>query len=551
LGKKANVKELLDRAERLRGLRQNWEAYWQDVLYFAIPRKSYITRTKQEGDRLPLDVYDSAAIEALRIFAAGLAGYLTNPSAKWFNLRTEDRNLSDDKEVKVWLKDSEDKINDTLNGSNFYASIHEAYLDFGSIGLCCIFIEEDIEDMVRFYTRPIKEIFIDQNEREVIDTVYREFEWTVRQMYRKWGDDCPKEVVDKFNKNKFEDKYKIIHCVEPRYDYHPGKKDNLNMPFMSVYIEKNSKKKLSESGFKSFPYMIAGANKESGEIYFTSPLMECFSDTKMVNRMAYTTLLAGMMGTLPPLDVPSDGFLNALNLNPGAINYRNPATPGDNNEVRPIVTGANSGIGFEFITRVEQKIQRALFVDLFLALAQRDPRMTATEVIAREQERMLLLGPMLGRLTEMFSQIIKRTFSILQEKGIILPIPQALLPQPGQNPQSLIVEYVSPLARAQKSSEMKSIQNTIIMVGQLAQANPQVLDKIDLDKTVDEIADIEGINPELIRDASEVAEIRQARATAEEAVKKMQMAASGAQIAKDAGAASKSMAEAKGAEGMQ
>lgn len=544
---RANVKELLARAERLRGLRQSWENYWQDVLYYCIARKAYVTRSKQEGDRLPCDVYDSAAIEALRIFAAGLMGYLTNPSAKWFNLRTENRDLMDDKEVKVWLKDSEDKIYDTLNGSNFSSAIHEGYLDFGSIGMCVIFIEEDLKDYIRFYTRPIKEIFIDQSEREEIDTVYREFEFTIRQIYRKWGENCSKETIEKYNKGKLEEKVTILHCVEPRYDYHPGKKDSVNMPFMSVYIEKETKKKLSEGGYKSFPYMIAGANKESGELYYTSPMMECFSDTKMVNQMVKTNLRAGMKSADSPLDVPSDGFLNPLNLNPGAINYRNPGTPGDNNEIRQIYKDKSGvPITLELIDRVEQKIQRALFVDLFLALAQRDPKMTATEVLAREQERMLLLGPMLGRLTEMFSNIIKKTFEILTDKRIILPLPQSLVGQ-----ENLIVEYVSLLAKAQKASDLKSISNTVALIGPIAQAIPDVLDKIDADKYVDEVADLTGINPELIRDKSEVEEIRKARATAQEAAKKMQAMDVMAGAAQKGGAAAKSFAEAKGVENVQ
>lgn len=537
---KANVKELLSRAERLHGIRQNWTNYWEDVLYYALARKAYITRTKEQGDRLPVDVYDSSAIESLRIFAAGLAGYLTNPSAKWFNLRTEDRDLMDTKEVKVWLKDSEDKIYDTLNGSNFNSAIHEAYLDFGSIGMCVIFIEEDAKDYVRFYTRPIKEIFIDMNEREDIDTVYREFEFTVRQIYRKWGDNAPKEIVDKYNKGKLEEKATIIHCVEPRFDYHPGKIDSLNMPFMSVYIEKASKKKMSEGGYKSFPYMIAGANKESGETYFTSPMMECFSDTKMVNQMVKTNLKAAMKLVDPPLDVPHDGFLGSLNLNPGAVNYRNPGVPGVDDKVRPIQTGGNVPLGLELIDRVEKKIQRALFVDLFLALAQRDPKMTATEVLAREQERMLLLGPMLGRLTEMFSNIIKKTFEILSEKRIIEPVPLTLA-----NQKNLIVEYVSPLAKAQKASDLKSIQNTLSLIAPVAEAIPNVIDKIDTDKYVDEVADLTGINPELIRDKSEVEEIRKARATAEEAQKKMQAIDAMAGAADKGASAAKQMKEAE------
>ncbi len=510
-------------------------SYWQDVLYYCIPRKSYITREKVEGQRLPVDVYDSAAIEALRIFAAGLAGYLTNPSAKWFNLRTEDRDKADNKEVKVWLKDSEEKVYDTLNGSNFNASIHEGYLDLGSIGMMTIFIDKDPKDYVRFYTRPIKEISIDQNEREEIDTVYRSFEFTVKQMYEKWEKDCSTETLKKYKNGKFEEKVVVLHCVEPRHIYNPGKKDSVNMPWKSVYIEKEAKKKLSESGYEIFPYAIGGANKESGELYYTSPMMECFSDIKMVNQMTKTNLKAGMKAVDPPMDIPNDGFINDLNLNPGAPNYRNPSTPGVNDEIRPIGKNINVPLGIDMVERVERKIQRALFVDLFLALTERSPKMTATEVLARQQERMLLLGPMIGRLTEMLSHIIKRTFAILQERGVILPPPAVLRPDPAEKnprPQNLIIEYVSPLARAQKMSEIGAINNVLAIVGNIAAVQTQVLDKIDFDKTVDEIADIHGINPELIRGTTAVKAIRDARAKAEEAVRKIQMAKAGVDVVK-------------------
>lgn len=515
------------------------DVFYDDKIYCVTVKPYHLIYVRRNGTCFWSG--NSSAIESLRIFAAGLAGYLTNPSAKWFNIRTENRDLMDTKEVKVWIKDSEDKIYDTLNGSNFNGSIHEAYLDFGSVGLCVVFMEDDPEDYVRFYTRPIKEIYIDQNEREEIDVIHREFEFTIRQAYKRWGENCSKEVKDKYEKNKLEEKVVIIHCVEPRYDYHPGKKDSFNMAFMSVYIEKETKKKLSESGFKVFPYMVAGANKESGELYYTSPMMECFSDIKMVNQMVKTNLKAGMKAVDPPLDVPNDGFLNPLNLNPGAVNYRQPGTPGDNNEIRPIQTGSNVPLGLELVDRVEKKIQRALFVDLFLALAQRDPKMTATEVLAREQERMLLLGPMLGRLERMFSNIIKRTFQILLEREVILPFPIAL-----NNQQNLVIEYVSPLAKAQKASDLKSISNTIALISPLAQAIPNIIDKIDSDKYVDEVADLTGINPELIRDKSEVKEIREARATAEEAARKLQAMDAMAGVAQKGGAAAKSISEAQG-----
>lgn len=539
---KTNVKDILRLADRMKSVRQNWESIWNECCYYSIPRKAFITSTKIEGQRLATDVYDSSGVEALQVFAAGLHGYLTNPSAKWFNLRTENRDAMDDKAVKVWVKEAEDKIYDTLNGSNFNQQIHEAYIDFGSIGTCSMYSEEDPLDIVRFYTRPMKEIFIDENARESVDTVYRRFYLTVRQAYQIFGENCSKKTVELYKKGKTDEKVEILHAVFPRREYNPQKKDALNMAWASVYIEIEVEKKLSEGGYKTFPYMVARANKESGELYGTSPVLSCLADIRMANSMAKTNIKAAMKIVDPPLVAPNEGWAGPLNLNPGAVNYRlNTPAPGVDDRAYPFQSGGNIPIGLDLLERVDQKIRRALFVDLFLALQERDPRMTATEVLSREQERMLILGPMLGRLmNELLDPIVVRTFLILRSMGVISPMPEGMA-QSGR----LVIEYVSPLARAQKASEMKAINATLAIIGQFAPANPAVLDKIDMDKTVDEVADLEGINPELIRSEDEVNEIRGQRAEAQQKAAQIEMIEKGASAADKGASAVKSLREAQ------
>ena len=94
----------------------------------------------------------------------------------------------------------------------------------------------------------------------------------------------------------------------------------------------------------------------------------------------------------------------------------------------------------------EQKrtsIKRAFFVDLFLLLANYTDQMTATEVAERVNEKMLILGPMLGRLmSELLDPIITRTFNILLRLKKIPP------PPPELANQDYKVKYISPLAKA-------------------------------------------------------------------------------------------------------
>jgi transposase-like protein len=50
------------------------------------------------------------------------------------------------------------------------------------------------------------------------------------------------------------------------------------------------------------------------------------------------------------------------------------------------------------------------------------------------------------------------------------------------------------------------------MAGGVAQFVPEVIDKIDADKVIDEAAEIFGVSPEIIRDGRQVQAIRQQRA---------------------------------------
>jgi hypothetical protein len=136
-------------------------------------------------------------------------------------------------------------------------------------------------------------------------------------------------------------------------------------------------------------------------------------------------------------------------------------------------------------------------------MMQNGPQMTATEVVQRNEEKMRLLGPVLGRLqSELLRPLIDRTFAILLRKKIFRQAPQFLA---GQDIQ---IEYVSPLAKAQRSSELQSIMRAIEIFGSLAQISP-VFDHINIDNLVTHLADIVGVPAKVLNSKSEVNAIRQ------------------------------------------
>ena len=152
--------------------------------------------------------------------------------------------------------------------------------------------------------------------------------------------------------------------------------------------------------------------------------------------------------------------------------------------------------------------------------------MTIPEVQRRISENMVLLGPVVGRFTqEVLSPIIFRVFDILYAAGEI-PLP----PMSVQG-QDLDIVYISTLARAQRESEVFSLQAFMQDTGMVATAFPEALDKLSGDVMINDLAKIRGINPEVLRSDSEVAQIRKQRAEMQAQAAKMQQIKDVAEIA--------------------
>ena len=319
------AEDIIKKVDILDSERAGITSYWQDLANFCFPRKAWITAKKNTGDRLNFSqLFDSVAIRALQIMAAGFSSHLTNPSSKWFSLGTKDIKLMTSKAVQIWFKEVEEEIFSTLSTSNFEPVMQEFYLDSGCFGTGSILSEEDFKTRVRFTSIPLSEIYIEEDFSGRINRVYRQFEYTVQQAYGRWGDDAGEAVREQMRENKPQNllkKLKFIHSVVPREYRDRSKIDNLNMPWQSQWVEVSKKENIAESGFEEFPYHTGRFNKLTGEVWGFSPAMNVLSDIRMVSAAKKTLIRAAMKMVDPPFIIPQRGFIQPLNFNPGGPNY--------------------------------------------------------------------------------------------------------------------------------------------------------------------------------------------------------------------------------------
>ena len=492
--------EMLDRRyTTLKTQRSNWENHWQQLADYMLPRKADITKTRSAGDKRTELIYDGTAIHAVELLASSLHGMLTSPSTPWFSLRFRNRDLQGDDVGNEWLEACTDLMYQAFNRSNFQQEIHELYYDLVVFGTGSYYVELD-EEGLRFACRHIAEICISENQDGRVDTVYRSFKLPARAIAQQFSE---KDLGDKIKKDLNEDPYvehDLVHVVYPRGE---AGKIKTKKPFASVYYTKDDKHLLGESGFDEFPFMVTRFVKDSVSTYGRSPAMTALPDVKMLNKMSETIIKAAQKQIDPPLMVPDDGFMMPIRTTPGSLNfYRS----GARDRMEPLQIGANNPVGLNMEEQRRNAIRQAFFVDQLL-LGQ-GSTMTATEVLQRNEEKMRLLGPVLGRLqAELLQPLIDRSFSLLLRSGALPPAPEFL------QGQDIDIEYVSPLAKAQKMTDLQSMLRGFEIMVQMAQVAP-VMDYLDSDKLVQYVVETTGMPARVIKSKIEVDQARRQKAEA-------------------------------------
>ena len=493
-----HIAALDKRYQSLLSQRSNWEKHWQELADYMLPRKADITKQRTQGDKRTELIYDSTALHSVELLASSLHGMLTSPSTPWFSLQYRDSGLQSNDEANEWLETCSSQMYKALQRSNFQQEIHELYYDLVVFGTASIFIEyEDKDDTLRFSARHIAEICISEDMTDKVDTVFRKFKMTARQIIQRFGKDNAPERVKKDSENDPYVEHTIIHVVHPRSEA-KGKfaKDK---PFASIYYHLDSKVLLSESGFDSMPFCVPRMNKDSVSIWGRSPAMNALPDTKMLNKMSEVTIRAAQKQIDPPLMVPDDGFILPVRTTPGALNFYRTGT---RDRLEPLQVGANNPLGLNMEEQRRQAIREAFYVDQLIT-PQSGPRMTATQTLQLAEERMRILGPVLGRLqAELLQPLISRTFELLL-RNKQLPEPPEMLQ--GQN---IDIEYVSPLAKAQKLTDLQSTMRGLEVMMQMGEMIP-VADYIDTDGLIKYIAEVTGMPAKIIRSDEEVAEIQE------------------------------------------
>ena len=515
------AKMVMERYKTLKAQRVTWEDHWQEIADYFLPRKANITEKHTQGDKRHDQIFDGTATHALELLSSSLNGMLTNTISPWFVLKFRNQMAADNDAANEWLESVSKIMQQVFARSNFQQEIFELYHELLAFGTSAMFITDDVKDDLRFKTLHISEIFITENEKGLVDSLTRKFHIKNKNIPAMYADaNLPRGILTDIEKSPYEDTT-IIHSVYPS-DKPMGYDNNKNMDYVSCHVHEKTGTLLRESGFKEFPYVVPRYLKSSSnEIYGRSPAMNALPDTKMLNTMSKTTIKAAQKQIDPPLMVPDDGFILPIRTVPGGLNFYRSGT---RERIEPLQIGSNNPLGLNMEEQRRKAIRENFFVDQLMTTGNQN--MTATEVLQRTEEKMRLLGPVLGRLqSELLQPLITRSFNLLLKNNKLPPIPEEL------GDQDVEIEYVSPLAKAQKSQELSSVMRGIEIFGSM-QAIAPVFDYIDIDGLVTHIQDVLGLPAKIMRSKAEVQQMQQQKQQQEMEQMQLQQAQ---QVAESAG----------------
>lgn len=507
-----------DKTRRFAGMRQARDMYepvWRELRDYIAPTRGRLhSTTPQPGDSRKAKpdrsrIVDRTATKAAKDLAAFLQRGITSPARPWFRLKVPDQDLADGGPVRAWLDEVRVRMMAVFQASNFYLAMANIYEELAVFGNGACLIVQDYNDVIRCHPMTIGEYWIGTDDRGKADALYRQYNMTVAQLVKRFGlANCSSVVQQAYDQHQWDREIAVCNAIEGREDHEPGKMGWRGMPVISVWWEigREAERLLSVSGFKRFPGITPRWDVVANDTYGHGPGEDALPDVKSLQLAKRRREEAVDKQVKPPLKADASMQGSPISLVPGFINFM-PRTNGVGLEPLFTVPPHLQSLDQSLID-LKQSIRETFRADLISMFADSDRReMTAAEVRARQEEKMLLLGPMLERFQdEALTPAIEIVFDIMMGGGLFPPLPEELAGR------FIEPDYVSLLAQAQKAADTAGIERVAGFVGSLLQAFPEVGDKFDADEATDQMAQLIGASPRIVRSDEAVTGIRKARA---------------------------------------
>lgn len=479
------------------------------------------------------DVYDTTAIDSNETLSASIQGNLTSLSTKFFEMRFRQEELNQDQESLEWLQTCGNRVYNALQDSNFDLESSEFYLELTGFGTAAIVeeVENEIEwSGLDFGAIPIRECYFELDHKGNVIRFWRILKWTATQIISKFGkENLPSDIAQKIDEDSV-DKHEVVFHVSLVDENKNADISKVlspeKRPYQRCYYFRGCEEKLGDyGGYYEMPVFIARWRKAPSSKWGFSPAFVCMGAILSLNQIEEDTLealgkvidpatLATRRGLVSDLDIGRAGLTIVRNID----------------DIKPYESRARFDVGEMKVQNLQRDVRRAYRVDQ-LELKE-SPQMTALEVNVRYELMQRLLGPTMGRLQNDFlDRMIKRTFNVLYRAKRMPAPPQKVVDAEAE----FDVEYVGPMARAQRKQIVNAVYEWMGGIGELAKIKEEIMDVPNTDLIAKDMANLMGVPAKYANSEDEITAIRKRREEAEQATRQVGMMDAAGQAAKSVG----------------
>lgn len=526
---------------------------WEEIATLMRPQRLGIQTHYSPGTDVTNRMYDSTALVAAKDWTDAVHFALMNPFMAWFALEYVLPDTDEQSPAVVdWCQDTTMAMRKHMADSNLTASANEAIADLGLFGNASLQVHRapgqrfrlsyealhlrDVVPLIGAHGRIQATLYKCKMSVQAMAEQFALDEWNAGDMEglkAKIG----KRAAKALERDRLHDEIELIHAVMPRPESDVVLGDNglaepEKRPFSSIWLTNDEESHpLKVGGYYEQPRFWARLRRRTDDPMGGGIGEVALPDVYSVNEWRRLILNAADKEVDPPMFQQGDQVLGDLDQRARGL-----TTVRDLNKIREIPVGSRT------IAQMVGEDLRASIREIWMADEVKLPprervgQMTAYEVSKRIERIYQLMGAEIDRFhNELVRPMLERTFGILARAGEIPEMPEEMADLDAGG--VLEFKFLGPAVRSQSGEEIAALDDHLGYTLQVAEAQPDVLDSIDVDAHLRKRAELIGYPMDIYREADEVEAMRAERQQKQDA---MDMAAT----VKDLGAGAKSMGEA-------
>jgi len=498
------AKECRQQFGNLRSKRSNWENKYQSISDFQLARSDFQTINKNQSPR-DSKIYDGTAMDSWFMLTNAIQAILVNTETNWIYFDTVLDDKLTDEEV-LWF----DYASKTLlsifrsDASRFPTQMNEALGDLTAYGYCAIHSTYDPNmHTLCFNTRPIPEIYIDQNEKGNVNKIIRRFSLKNEDALRIYGSSTPDVVQKAAKAGKGSEEHFWLQTFSEHHQ-----KSNVFISY--TLLEDGDSDFVTSDEYTEMPIHIARWRTDAGEVYGRGPGVVADPFARTLNEVVKTWIKQAQKSVDPPLLVADDGVIQGPKTTPGSINFVTSYSPGSTEPIRPLLSGANFSVANAEIERLQNSIRKAYHHDILQITDSKE--LTAFHVQELTQRAQQWIAPVFQRIkVELIQPMVQRALRLAIQNNIISSPPKSLASK------GIKTVYISPAQRANQAQEAEATMRAVERIIALSQVYPEILDNYDADKLARQIHNDFAADPSILKSEKDVKMVRRQRQEAQQA----------------------------------